>query len=145
MSKHPMLVRTEAVDACAAKFLNHPMKWGVRDCVKLGALAMRKQKRPVAPLKGARYKTEIGALKFMKSSGFDNLVQAVDATGLVRIAPAMTLPGDLVAVRVDDNPFGVSIAVVHTGSCRRLLFLDSDRIFRIGVPDLSYIAAAWRV
>lgn len=143
---HPMLKRTQAVDACSKRFLNAPLKWGSTDCVKLAALAMRKQGHTVTPLKGVRYRSKTSALKAFKASGFDSLVAGVDATGLTRIAPAMTLPGDLIALRTpDDDPFGASVGVVHTGAARRLITLDGEGTFRVTVPDLDYVVAAWRV
>lgn len=143
---HPLLIRAEALRACEAKFLTRPLRWGATDCVKLAALAMRKQGHTVGPLKGVRYRSKAGALKAFRTAGYGDLCAAVDATGLARIAPAMTLPGDLLAMRApDDDPFGASIAVVHTGAARRLIGLDGQSTFRVVIPDLSFVLAAWRV
>lgn len=145
--QHPMMIRRAAVDACAKKFLDRPKKWGERDCVKLAALALRKQGFGIIqPLKGVRYRTKTSGMKRFKESGFSDLVAAVDELGLQQIAPAMTLPGDLIAVKApEDDPFGASLMVVHTGAARRLIGLNDDGIFRVVIPDMDYVLAAWRV
>ena len=145
--QHPMMIRRAAVDACAKKFVDRPVKWGERDCVKLFALALRKQGFGIIePLKGVRYRTKTSGMKRFKESGFPNLVDAVDKLGLTRIAPSMTLPGDIVAMQApDDDPFGASLMVVHTGATRRLIGLDGEGMFRVVIPDMKFVLAAWRV
>lgn len=136
---HPMIRRQQAVEACRVRFEGKAYEPGSRDCAKLAAHAMHKQGRKVGLLKSVRYSSERGALKALRSMGFETLMDAVDALGLERIPPASAWPGDLVAVP-GEGAFG----------CALMVRADNGRVFGFaeGVAGfwqpLEYVCA-WRV
>ena len=144
-SEHHLLRRQRAVEACLKRFNGKALAWGRDDCVKLAALALRKQGVAVPLLKGVRYSSAATALRRLRALGHDDLAAAMDATGLARIAPAQAWPGDIVALPTpDDDPFGASLMVVVTAGCSRLLGLDGHGRFFVIKPANQFLAA-WRV
>jgi len=145
-AEHIMLVRQRAVSVCVKRFNERALAFGSNDCVKMAALALRKQRVTVPLLRGVQYRSKTKALSALKASGCIDLVDAVDRMGFVRIAPAMTWPGDLIAMPASDgDPFGCSLCVVHTAGASRVLAVHEDRVIRVIEPDLSKCLAAWRV
>lgn len=142
-----LLLRQRAVSACLTRFEGVPLIWGKTDCVRLCALALRKQGHAVPLLKGVRYSSEQTALRRFKEQKIETLCDAVDALGLVRIAPAMALPGDLIAMPPGEgNPFGAALGVIHTAASRRIIAASDDTLeFRVLAPDLSQALCVWRV
>lgn len=108
---HPLLKRQAAVQACLDRFDGKPYKPGTHDCARLAAHAMHKMGVKVPLMKGVKYTTEAGAAKALKAKGFASLAAAVDALGLNRIAPASTLPGDIVAIPTEAGAFGCALMV----------------------------------
>jgi len=148
----PEVIRREAaVRACKARFEGRALVWGSADCVKLIACLMHKLGVAMPLLKGVRYRSELGAAKAMKALGFADLVEAVDALDLVRIAPSMAWPGDIIAGRgAEDGPFRFALSVVHEYGAKRTLAFgptpDGQVICGVGTPDLSHPdIVAWRV
>lgn len=133
--------RRDAVEACIARFVGKPYDPGVRDCIKLGSHNLHKMGRGVSLLKGVRYSTEAGGLKALRRLGFADLLEAVDATGLVRIAPASALAADLVALRTDAPGFGCGIAV-YAGNGKVVTF---DAGFGVVGALNEAPLTAWRV
>ena len=107
----PMKRRMLAVEACQARFLNKPYEPGKRDCLKLVKHALHTVGRRVGLTRGVRYSTEAGAVKALRKLGFRTLIEAVDASDLVRIAPAMALPGDVLALQSGEDGFGCALAL----------------------------------
>ena len=141
-----LLRRQRIVGACANLHLGRPFKWGVRECVRLARLAMIEGGHGCPLLKGKKYTTALGAARVMKRSGFESLVQAMDATGLARIAPARALPGDIVALPTDaPGPWGCALSVAM-GNGAFLAYWGAEESSWCGaaVRDLEPMAA-WRV
>lgn len=91
--------RKQAADAVIEKYINQELKLGKLDCVNMAqtvcdALNIKTVLTDVE----TNYKTELGAAKFLKKQGFENLADAVDACGFERIAPAYAMPSDILAV-----------------------------------------------
>lgn len=143
-SPHDLLRRKAAADACVRRFAGKPLRWGQTDCVKLAALAMRKQGVTVPLLRGVRYSSETTALRRLRELGFDCLSAAMDATGLVRIAPARALPGDIVGLPTESEGFDVSLMVCVAGGSRELLGLDGAGRFAVLRPAEHFVGS-WRV
>ena len=101
----------QAAQACIDRFAGKPYAPGKRDCAKLAAHLLHQRGRPVPMLKGVKYATEAAALKTLRGLGFKCLVEAVDALGLERIAPARAMPGDLVALPCEDERWGCALTV----------------------------------
>lgn len=128
-----------AAQACIDRFNRKPYAPGKRDCVRLAAHLLHHVGHGVPLLKGHRWTSETGGLRVMRRLGFACLVDAVDATGLERIAPARAVTGDLVALPAE-GPFGCALTVA-VGNGRLLGFLDG----RCQVVEPKDFVAAWRV
>jgi hypothetical protein len=80
--------------------------------VKLATHALIKMGHGSGPMKGLVYASEAQGYRLMRKAGFKSLVEALDARGLPRIAPAMAMQGDLIAMDAgEENPFGVALTV----------------------------------
>lgn len=136
--------RAAATEACKVRFVGKPYDPGVRDCIKLAGHSAHKLGRRISLLKGLRYSTEAGGLRAMRKLGFSSLIEAADATGLPRIAPAMARPGDWIALSTfDDNAFGCAMTVAFDNG-RVIGFVNGlGAIMRVDDPT-AYLAA-WRV
>jgi hypothetical protein len=130
----------EAAQACIDRFAGKPMVWGQRDCATLAAHLLHKRGRAVPMLKGAKYKSEAGAFRTLKQTGFACLVSAVDGLGLERIPPAAARTGDLVAMPCADARWGCALTVA-VGNGRVFGYLDG--VAQVQAP--SSFVAAWRV
>lgn len=84
-----------------------------------------------------RYKTAKGALKVMKSAGFDNLADLV-ASILLEIHPSEASLGDIVAYEMD-SPFGYALGVVNG---ERVFVLRPEGV---GTMDLLAAKRAFKV
>lgn len=134
--------RRDAVEACRERFWGKDYKPGLRDCVRLAAHAMHHMGHGVSLMKGVRYSTEAGGLKALKKLGFDDLLSAVDATGLERIAPAAALPADLIALPSGDA-LGVCL-YVYAGNGKALGYKEDHDValmISLSEPPLT----AWRL
>ncbi|WP_426041499.1 DUF6950 family protein [Brevundimonas sp. TWP2-3-4b1] len=137
---HPLIRRQLAAQACVERFAGRPYEPGSRDCAKLAAHVLHKLNRKVPFLKGVRWSSEAGGVRALKRLGFDNLLEAVDATGLSRIAPAAALVGDILALPTASSIGALSVAV---GNGRVLGFIDGELAATIIQPS-DYVAA-WSV
>lgn len=137
---HPMLKRAAATQACMDRFNGKPYDAAMRHCGKLAAHAMHKMGRKAPLLTASRHKTEAGAIKYLKRTGFASLVELMDAMGLERIAPAAALPGDIIGLPSGDA-FGCSLAVALGDGL--VLGLVEGGGFQPLVPH--QFVAAWRV
>lgn len=142
-----MLKRAAATQACMERFAYRTVAPGVRDCGKLSAHALHKQGRSAKLLNGTRGRTWDGAIRYVRSLGFETLIQLMDAqlgvTPEDRIPPAAALPGDIVALPVaEDDPFGCSLSVALDNG--RVLALNPlSRLIEPMTPHL--FVCAWRV
>lgn len=145
--ENPLLARDRAVRACVERFNKKRRQYGSVDCVKCTAMVLRSAKVKIPFLKGKTYGTKKRAAELLRATGHESLVECMDALGLERIAPAATLPGDVIALPVpEDDPFGASLLIVHTSGARRAFGFDPlTHQFEVGIPDLSICMAAWRV
>lgn len=130
-----------AAEACRARFDGKAFEYGKRDCAQLAAHLLRARGVATPPLKGVRYSSLAGAVKALRKSGCADLLAAIDALGLVRIAPARAVAGDLIAMPSGEGcPFGCALAVA-AGNGRAFGFFDG--VGQSVVPH-EYVAA-WRV
>jgi hypothetical protein len=139
----PMLKRQAATQACMDRFAFQPVHPGRRDCGKLAAHAMHKMGRSAKLLNASRHTTFAGALRYLKRTGFADLVALMDATGLERIAPAARLPADIIAMpSAEGDGFGCSLAVALDNG--RILALNpASGLIEPMEPHL--FVCAWRV
>lgn len=104
--------REAAAKACWQRFYGKSYDPGKRDCVKLATHALIKMGHGSGPMKGMTYGSEAQGYRLLIKAGFKTLVEALDARGLPRIAPAKAMQGDLIAMDGgEDNPFGAALTV----------------------------------
>lgn len=133
--------RMAAIEACQERFLGKTYEPCKRDCLKLVKHALHTVGRRVGLTKGVTYSTEAGAVKALRRLGFKTLIEAVDASDLVRIAPAMALPGDVLALQSGEEGFGCALAL-FLGNGKAMTFVGGVCVQGpLGEPPL----AAWRL
>lgn len=133
--------RLKAAQSCVDRFKGQPFAWGQNDCVRLVAHALRERGFRPRLLGAGRYSTEMGALKAMRRAGFSDLLEAMDAQGFARIAPAATWPGDVVAMP-GEGTFGGGLCVRTMGvGLEGIGFVEGEG----HVVKLLDPIAAWRV
>lgn len=128
----------QAAQACIDRFSGKPYEPGKRDCAILAAHLLHQYGHPVPIMKGLKYKTEAGAMRALKQTGHVDLVAAMDALGLERIAPASARTGDIIGMPCD-GLWGCALTVA-VGNGRVFGFLDG--IAQVQIP--SAFVAAWR-
>jgi hypothetical protein len=138
---NPLIHRQQAAQATVDRFSGKPLAYGRDDCVRMSAFCLKQLGVKASLLKAGTYKSELGAARALKRAGYDTLSDAVDALGLPRIAPAMCLPGDLMALPSDD-PARIGLAVA-LGNGRVLAFWEGAGSVCTVVQPLIY-AHAWR-
>ena len=134
---HPMIRRQQAVDATLARFMGKPLTYGRDDCDRMVAFCLKRQGLKTSLLAGGRYSSALGAAKALKRLGHADLPAAVDALDLPRIAPAMCITGDVLALPAEAFGGALMIAV---GNGRVFGFFEGK--FQVGEPHL--FEAAWR-
>lgn len=137
-----LLRRSRAIDAAKRKFGKRAFSWrNAVSCVHLARSHLVKMGHRPPPL--PRIRSLIGARRALKERGWADVIEMLDAQpGLVRIAPAEMLPGDL-AVLASDDAIG---AIFLCAGPHKLIGWREDAPAMI-VLDLSFdqISAAWRV
>lgn len=140
MKRNVLTRRRDAAEACRKRFHEKPYQPGVRDCPILAAHALRQQGVKVPYLKGLRWKSEAEGLRALKALGFADLLEAMDGLGLPRIAPAMALIGDVVALPTSHQ---LGALGVYMGNGNVLAFTDHSPNAEIIVRP--QMLCAWRV
>lgn len=132
-----LVQRVAAVDATIKKFNDCLLVYGKSDCVKMSAFALKQQGRKIAMARIGQYSNALGAARVLKKLGYETVLDAVDGEGLIRIAPASALPGDLIALPAEH--FGGALFLV-VGNGRAFGYFDGK--FQVGQPKM--FEAAWR-
>lgn len=105
------IIRRRAAQACIDKFRDRSYKPGIRDCARLVRHDLHKLGIKVPFLDGRTWKSEAEGLRVLRALGFKSLIEAVDALGLPRIAPARALPSDIIALETSHQLGALSVAV----------------------------------
>lgn len=134
-----LIVRMEAAQATFNKFYGKAFQWGKRDCVHLCSYALQElgYDDPLAEIK--HYNTLLGARKAMKRAGVSSFEEYLDRL-FERIAPAMALPSDIIALPSDVD--GMSALGIAIGEGRVLAYPEGMGC-AFGPHDEC--TAAWRV
>lgn len=139
----PELVRrARAIEAAKRKFGKRAFSWrNAVTCVHLARSHLVKMghRPPALP----RIRSLVGAQRALQERGWTSVADMLDAQpGLLRIAPAEMLPGDLAALPSDD---GIGAIFICAGA-HKLIGWREDAPAMV-VLDLSFdqIAGAWRV
>lgn len=141
----PLMVRRVRIaNAVRVEYFGKPLDYAQHDCRRMLAMAAELAGRRVPLLRQARFTTPGGALKWLKRHGFDGLIDAVDASGLQRIAPARLLPADFVALpaAADGRAFGAGLGM-WLGDGQALGWGEGEAGAGIMAPH--DIRAAWRL
>lgn len=109
----PLIRRRDAAQASIDRALGNAYKPATLDCGKLVGLHLRRLGYKLELPKVGAYSTPAGALKWLKKRGFDSLEARLDALGLVRIAPAQALVGDVIALESTDALAALTIWLGH--------------------------------
>jgi hypothetical protein len=135
-----MVRRVAAAQATLDEFLGKPFQWGRSDCARMVAAHLRRLGYKVqVPSKGS-YGTPRSALKALRARGFESMMDAIDAVGLERIAPAEAVCGDIVCGASGD-PFGALGVKLNNG---RLLGYHEHAPGAAVLQELG-LETAWRV
>lgn len=132
--------KARAAQACIDRFGGKGCDFRRSDCARLACHLFHHAGVKVPFLKGHSWSTEAGAYRVLRKLGFSDLLEAIDAVGLERIAPARAMPGDLVALPAKDGPWGCALFVM-VGNGRVFGFYDG----RAQVVRPLEFVAAWRV
>jgi hypothetical protein len=138
----PIVVRSEAAQACIDRFGGKAMAWGKVDCAKIAAHNLRHLGIATSLMKGAVYTSEMGAAKELRARGFNGLGDAMDAIDRVfRIPPAMATTGDVIGLACEGSLWDMAL-VVSVGNGRVLGIKDG--VCAVLQPEMNYAVAAWR-
>jgi hypothetical protein len=141
MSEQPVMVaRVEAAQATLDRFKDAPFRYGVRDCVRMVAMHLRKLGYRVRLPASGSYRSYRSALRQLRARGYDSLAAAMDDIGLERIAPSEAIVGDILQLPGDDAIGALGVAMGNG----RALGYHQDAIGAVVVQPLE-ITAAWRV
>jgi hypothetical protein len=133
------VLRARATQASVDRFLGRTHKLSTVDCGRMVGFHLRKCGRKVEMPKPGDYSTYAGALKWLKKRGHDTLESYFDALGLVRIAPAQALMGDILTLESAD---ALSAPVIYLGDGRYMGFHEDHAEAVLMKP--TAFAAAWR-
>jgi len=142
MSKpeNPLLLRQRAASACVKMYAGKRLALGRHDCARLARTCLHHMRVGVPFLKGIKWSGKT-AEKTLAGLGFDCLMDAMDGTGLPRIAPARALVGDIIAMPAEDgSPYGCALGVMLSN---RQALAFGDGVCRVGKP--KEFLAAWSV
>lgn len=129
-----------AAQACIDRFNGKAYAPGKRDCARLALHLLHRVGHGVPFIKGKMWSSEAGALRLLRRLGFSALSEAMDATGLERIAPARAVAGDIVALPAESEAWDC-VLTVAVGNGRVFGFMGG----RGQVVQPKQYVAAWRV
>lgn len=101
----PLERRHAAIKATLAQFRDRPFAWGKVDCAKVAAFHLKQFGHKIAISKAGRYSSALTASRALKRLGYATLAEMADGIGLVQIAPARMLLGDIAEIE-GDSPIG---------------------------------------
>ena len=106
-----MLRRQVAAQATFARFHGRDFEWGRADCARMVAFHLRQLGLRPQLAKAGTYRSALTARRALARTGHASLASAIDAIGLLRIAPAAALIGDILALPGDDAMTGLTVAL----------------------------------
>lgn len=136
------LKRAAAAQACVDRFAGRDYAEGRRDCVHMAAHCLHRLGIATPQLKGVKYSSPTGAIRALKRAGFASLIEAVDAMGFARIAPAAAWPADLIALETD-HPVGALAVRLSGGDL--LAFAANEDAAQVFPSGALRMITAWRV
>lgn len=140
----PSLVeRVRAAESTITRFSGAPLVWGETDCLRLIAHGLRELGRTPPLRKAGAYSSHLGAHRALRRTGFATLQDWVTSWGLTPIAPALTLPADVVALPSGDDAMPSLALVLSNGLLLGFVpEVESACVFELRQP---VILKAWAV
>lgn len=136
-----LLRRRDVAQAAVDRFQGVPFEYGKNDCARLAAFVLRQMGHRPQLGKAGGYRSALGARRALARAGHHSLAAALDALGLLRIAPAAALPADIIMVPAEGGLDGsLQVAVGN----RRTLGYHEDLIGADILQPVQYLAA-WSV
>ena len=143
--KPVLVVRAEIAQAALDHFNGKPFAWGRNDCARLAAFVLRRAGYKPNLAQFGDYRSDLSARRSLKARGMKSVLDWIDGVpGMLRIAPASTLPGDLIAFPGVGGWEGLTVAL---GNGRVLGFTETAEAGGCApiAADLSLAVAAWSV
>lgn len=134
-----LLRQRDAAQATQDRFCGVSMAWGSFDCAKMVLFHLRQLEISLSIAKAGRYSTEMGAMRALKRLGFSRLAEVLDDRGLMRIAPAARIAGDIVELPSEGKMGALTVAL---GNGRVLGYHES--LLGADVLQPVEMIAAWR-
>jgi hypothetical protein len=106
-----MLRRVAAAQATLDRFRDAPFAFGEADCARLVGFHLRQLGYRPGLSRGGSYRTALGARAALRRAGFASLGAWLDDVGLVRIAPAEALVGDILQGESGDEFAALGVAL----------------------------------
>lgn len=137
-----LLRRQKALDATLKKVRGKPLDWAKgMTCVHMARFHLRQMGHKPEPL--PRIRSLIGARRALKERGCANVIELLDAQpGLMRIAAASMLPGDLAALASED---GIGSIFVCAGPHKLIGWREDEEGAVVLDMTFDQIEGAWRV
>lgn len=140
----PVLVRRVRIaNAVRLRYFGQPLTHDGCDCRAMLREAAQLADRNLPLLRNARFTTLEGGRKWMKRHQLSSLVEAIDRTGLTRIAPARLLPADFIALPAPENDLLGGALAMWLGDGQALGWGEGEAL--AGIMEPHTILAAWRL
>jgi len=142
--KAPLVRRVEIAQEALDTFRGKPFIWGENDCARLAALVLRRAGYKPNLAQFGDYRSDLSALRALKRRKMGSVLDWMDSLGLMRIAPASTLPSDLLSFPGASGWDGLAVSL----GGNRILAFTSDVEFHacaIIAARLELATAAWSV
>jgi hypothetical protein len=143
--KAPLQRRVEIAQEALDTFAGKPFAWGSNDCARLAALVLRRAGYKPNLAQFGDYRSDLSARKALKLRKMSSVLDWIDSVkGPFRIAPAATLPCDLIAFPGASGWDGLAVAL---GNGRVLAFSGEieDHPAVVIAAKLDLATAAWSV
>lgn len=132
--------RAAATQATERRFRGKPFDWSKSaTCIHLLRYHAHQMGHdvPIVP----RFRTALGAKKALKAAGHDTLPDLLDSL-FVRVPPAFTRVGDVIAADGEDGLHGI---MIRAGNTMSLGWHEDAEGCTIIDTDLTYAVGGWRL
>lgn len=135
-----MLTRRDATAATLAKYRARPFDWARRStCIHMARFQLTGMGHRLPPL--PPFRSMLGAKRALAARGAESVAELLDGLGLMRIAPAAMMLGDLAAVPGEG---GMDALFVNIGGGELVGWVDGfdGGMARLTKP-LEVVTVAW--